>query len=141
MARDLNNYLATIKEHVQVREVNLDDYAEKCSSGALTNKDYFAIERLLQMLVESGIGLAKQLVKHHDRAVRSTAFENFKELCDLGVINSEDLQEWQSMIGLRNILIHEYLDIDHDIINSVLEKKLYKNTGSYCLGMVDRFTK
>lgn len=36
---------------------------KKLLSEKLDNKDYFAVERLLQVLIESEIGIAKQLYK------------------------------------------------------------------------------
>jgi len=139
MDKSLENYLATIKEHIEVCVSNLDDYHQQLKSDKLTNKDYFAIERLLQLLIESGIGLAKQLIKFNDKPVRATAYENFKGLNDLGLIDHNQLNEWQSMIGLRNILVHEYLDIDREILNAVLEKQLYKNTIKFCNDMIKQF--
>lgn len=139
MVRNLDNYLASIMEHIKVCVANLDDYANQFETSSLTNKDYFAIERLIQMLIESGVGLAKQLVKIKHKPIRATAFENFEILHDLKLIDQKQLDEWKSMIGLRNILIHEYLEIDRDIINSVLKKKLYKHAHEYCQIMAKSF--
>ena len=136
MGNSLQNYLATMKEHIEVCTSNLNDYANLLSNDQLTGKDYFAIERLLQLTIESGISLAKQLVKLKEIPVRATAYENFKTLTDLSIINPDQLKEWQSMIGLRNILVHEYLDIDRDILNTVLEKKLYLNTITFCNAII-----
>lgn len=116
--------------------VNLDDFATQLEMSSLTCKDYFAVERLLQMLIESSIVIAKQLVKLSQKPVRATACENFKILFNLKLIDQLQLDDCKSMIGLRDILMHEYLEIDRDILVSVLKKRLYLNTKKYCEQML-----
>ena len=41
-----------------------------------------------------------------------------------GIKNQIPTIEWKKIIGLRNILIHEYSGIDRDIIWDIIENKL-----------------
>ena len=53
MVKNIENYLETIKEHIEVCVSHLDDYNLKLSTGSLDNKDYFPMDRLSQVLIES----------------------------------------------------------------------------------------
>jgi uncharacterized protein YutE (UPF0331/DUF86 family) len=41
-----------------------------------------------------------------------------------GYIDGEPAERWMRMIGFRNILVHEYLTIDREIVYDVLQNRL-----------------
>jgi uncharacterized protein YutE (UPF0331/DUF86 family) len=41
-----------------------------------------------------------------------------------GYIDSETEEMWVSMIGFRNVLVHQYADIDRQIVYDVLQNQL-----------------
>lgn len=41
-----------------------------------------------------------------------------------GYIDEALERQWMRMIGFRNILVHNYLDIDRDIVHDVLQRGL-----------------
>lgn len=127
MERDDSNYWSSIEEHIRICIEQLNEYQAKQAHTTLTLQDYLAIERLLQILIESGISMAKHKVKNADLLPRSNAYDNFELLKEKNIIDSIALTEWKSMIGLRNILVHEYLKINRDIINEILKNKMYMN--------------
>lgn len=126
MEKKADNYIASIQEHVKDCIYNLEDFSRRQGSSKFTAKDYYAIERLLQVLIEAGIGLAKQLVKSQKMPIQAKAYENFVKLCDLKIISEVELQKWKGIIGLRNILVHDYLNIDREILRTILKKKEYR---------------
>jgi len=45
-------------------------------------------------------------------------------LAEQGIINVEQRETWTQMIGFRNILVHEYGDVDRRIVYIVLQNRL-----------------
>ena len=81
-------------------------------------------ERWLQLAAECCIDLAHHLIA--DRGWRSprTYRETFEILRDNGVLDAELCVAMQGWAGLRNVLTHLYLDVDHARICDVLEREL-----------------
>lgn len=66
----------------------------------------------LQVLVENAIGKAKQLLKAHGQNVPVSGYDAFSALADLGLILPQDLTDWNAVVGLRNRIVHDYMNID-----------------------------
>ena len=81
-------------------------------------------ERWLELAAECCIDLAHHLIA--DRGWRSprTYRETFEILRDNGVLDTELCVAMQGWAGLRNVLTHLYLDVDHARICDVLEREL-----------------
>lgn len=120
------NYLASIKEHIQQCVQELDFLSSQIVKRKLTVTEYFAAERVLQVLIESAIGFAKQWVKDFKKIVPSDVYISFITLHDEGIVAENELDNWKKIIELRNILVHDYLNIDRKIIDRILEEKQYQ---------------
>ena len=46
------------------------------------------------------------------------------ELGRLGVLSREFVQEFRSVAGFRNVLVHGYLDVDLDVLYALLHDRL-----------------
>ncbi len=119
------NYLNSIKEHMQQCIFELDSLSKLAQERNLTKTEYFAVERLLQVLIEAAIGFAKQWNKILDNPVASDAYHSFQVLQDHKIINSDELNLWKKIIGLKNILVHDYLNVNREIIDQILKNKQY----------------
>ena len=53
-----------------------------------------------------------------------TKKEAFKLLENNGIINADMSKNMQNMIGFRNITVYDYKDIDENILQNIIEKKL-----------------
>jgi len=62
--------------------------------------------------------LGKALAGHS----RQDAYQTFEILCKCGAQLVEELSGWRKVIGLRNILVHDYLNMDLEIIPSVIDQ-------------------
>ena len=120
-----NIYLDSITLKISSLKTDLDDLASILATRSLSRHEYHSAERLLQVLVESCIGLSKQWVKLIDRSVPTDAYQAINMLKTYGHINDDDEVNWRKIIGLRNALVHDYLNIDPEIIKSVIKSNLY----------------
>ncbi|MDZ4076360.1 MAG: DUF86 domain-containing protein [Hylemonella sp.] len=66
----------------------------------------------LQVLVENSIGKSKQLLKARGQNVPVSGYDAFSALADLGLIQPQDLSSWNAVVGLRNRIVHDYMNID-----------------------------
>lgn len=118
----LQLYLKEVFIHIKEYELELNELSELIG---LNNRDYRAAERLLQLLAEVSIGLAKHWLKSLQKESGSHAYQTFVGLQNLNVISENELMEWRKIIGLRNSLVHGYLNIDRSIIKLIIKDKKY----------------
>jgi uncharacterized protein YutE (UPF0331/DUF86 family) len=94
-----------------------DDYF-----GSETRKA--SAERWLQLAGECAIDLANHAIAHRGLRPPVTYRDSFAILAESGVIDEDlasDMKEWA---GLRNILVHLYLTIDHEVLWNVVDREL-----------------
>jgi uncharacterized protein YutE (UPF0331/DUF86 family) len=100
----------------------LNSYQNKKS---FTEIDILAVERGLQVLIESIIGLCRYVADTCYGIKVSRTREAIDEMKRLEILSAEEHKQLQNMIGCRNILVHEYLNVDEMIIQSIVQKKDY----------------
>ncbi len=78
----------------------------------------------LQILTENAIGKSKQLLKLAKETVPVSAYDSFESLVKIGEIDSSVLEKWNAIIGLRNRIVHEYMNVDMNLVyQRILEKQ------------------
>lgn len=85
-----------------------------------------ALERYLYLVVQSAIDLAEAVVAFKNFRKPTTTSESFRILNEEDVISTELAEKLVKMVGFRNVLAHDYEDIDYDIVYDVLHEK-YKD--------------
>lgn len=141
MGEKLEHYLGSIKEHVIGYGKLLDELREQLEEKKnLSAVEFGACERFLQVLIESGIGFAKQSLKYMNKPLKSDSYSNFEELCNLQFITPDELSLWKSAIGLRNALVHDYLEIDKEVIMQILKQKKYQQLIEFILKTSNQIT-
>jgi uncharacterized protein YutE (UPF0331/DUF86 family) len=105
--------LKRIKETSGLDPVSLDN---------LDKQDIFVLN--LQRAVQAAIDLATHIVASEGLGLSDTIRGNFKLLQDAGIINKEITHRMESMVGFRNIAIHDYETIDKEILKSILTGNL-----------------
>lgn len=85
---------------------------------------YGAAERFLQLAIEAINDMAAHLAADEDWG----GFERTRDLVEIfyrrGLVDQELAERWQRMIGFRNLLVHEYLEIDRRRVYRVLQENL-----------------
>ncbi|MEI4935271.1 type VII toxin-antitoxin system HepT family RNase toxin, partial [Aeromonas caviae] len=75
----------------------------------LSNLEYRAAERILQVSIEASIGVAKHWAKTLAGHTPQDAYQAFEFLVLRGELCPDTLICWSKLIGLRNTLVHDYL--------------------------------
>jgi uncharacterized protein YutE (UPF0331/DUF86 family) len=111
---------AVLRRKLEVILENLNALGPICEmSKEDYRKDVFtrkAVERMLQELIEAAIDINTHVIVAAGSAVPEDYYESFIRAGGLGLISSELAEQLAPSAGLRNRLIHEYDDIDHDIV-------------------------
>ena len=105
--------LKRIKETTRLDPNSIDD---------IDKQDIFILN--LQRAVQAAIDLATHIVASEGLGLSDTIKDNFKFLKNAGIINEELTLRMESMVGFRNIAIHDYQAIDRDILKSILSNNL-----------------
>ena len=91
----------------------LDEARNHLLAGAsLTPLEQNGLLHAVQILVENAIGKAKQQLKVRGETVPVSAYDAFAALARLGCIPADALPAWNAVIGLRNRIVHDYMNVD-----------------------------
>lgn len=119
-----NLYPSAIQSHLETYIAELIDLSTISHQRELSNFEYRAAERLLQISIEAGIGVAKQWAKQLG-ASPVDSYSCFAALARQELITSDELRNWRKVIGLRNALVHDYLNIDPEIVLDIVRNQHY----------------
>jgi len=74
----------------------------------------------LQVLIENAIGKSKHCLKALDASVPVSAYDCFVSLHQQGKITQDDLAQWNAAIGLRNRIVHDYMNVDMQFVYGLI---------------------
>jgi uncharacterized protein YutE (UPF0331/DUF86 family) len=101
--------------------------------GSLSRLEQNGVLHAIQVLVENAIGKAKQLHKAAGKQVPLSAYDSFLGLVELGVVTTSDLTLWNAVIGLRNRIVHDYMNIDMHRVLELVKNEQYKFVTDFLL--------
>ena len=109
----LDLYQAETAQIAREQSSLLDEARKKLDSGIeLSRLEENGVLHALQMLIENAIGKAKQILKAKGEPVPVSAYDALAALVRTGIIDPKDLPAWNAAIGLRNRIVHEYMNVD-----------------------------
>ncbi len=100
-----------------LQSVDLDTFLEDEDTQAKA-------ERWLQVAVECALDLANHIIAERGWQTPSTYREAFKTLHREGLLEAELASQMADWAGLRNVLVHLYLEIDHRLLHKFLQEEL-----------------
>lgn len=114
LALQIKNYISKVKKYrkYEMKEITEDDTLVA------------AVERYLYLVTESTINLAETIVAYNKYRKATTLRENFEILLENQIINGELKEKMVGLVGFRNIIAHQYQEIDYNIVYDVLKNKL-----------------
>ena len=109
----LDKHLLMLGQHLEGVDFSdfKDDYALRCMA-----------ERALQVMVEIVIDIAERIIATENAGPVATAAEAVDRLVDLKVLSSS--QPYVDMVRFRNLIVHQYEEVDPEIIFNIATKKL-----------------
>lgn len=81
-------------------------------------------ERWLQLAGETAIDLANQLIADRGWATPTSYREAFQVLAREGALSEELAEQMEGWASLRNVLVHLYLEVDHERLHEILTEEL-----------------
>jgi uncharacterized protein YutE (UPF0331/DUF86 family) len=83
-----------------------------------------AVERWMQVAIEACIGLAYHVIAERGWTPPDTSRGSFETLAAHDLISPELAARLGMAAGMRNILVHEYAEVDLDVIAAVVREGL-----------------
>jgi uncharacterized protein YutE (UPF0331/DUF86 family) len=133
-------YEQEIKKNISRMNRILGEYRD--TDNHWSEIDTLAIERCLQILIESVIGLSRYVLNTAFSINVSRSREAVDELKRLGELTRNEHNKLTKIIGFRNILVHDYLNVDDTITMAIITKQDYLFTAQIAeklLGILDRY--
>ncbi|MGM3173720.1 type VII toxin-antitoxin system HepT family RNase toxin [Dickeya lacustris] len=115
-----NAYISAVRISLSRYQAELSEIRAILAQRALSNLEYRAAERTLQVSIEACIGVAKHWARALAKHTPQDAYQAFEILVQRGELSPDTLIGWRKIIGLRNALVQDYLNIDPEIIRSVI---------------------
>lgn len=122
----IDDIILNKKESIERCVKQIRDYYSRPSDISFEN-DFLkqdAIALNIQRAAEQCIDLANHVIKIKKLGVPKESRQVFALLARAGIISGDMSKLLQTMVGFRNILVHEYQEIDIRIMTDVIENHL-----------------
>jgi len=130
----LDLYLAETRQLAARQNAVLDQAAALLDQGkTLSPLEENGVLHSLQVLTENAIGKAKHTLKAMGQPVPVSAYDAFKLLSVHGQVDATDLPIWNSVIGLRNRIVHDYLNLDIEVVLALVAERKYHFIRDYLM--------
>jgi len=129
----LSAYVDAVVQHVNESVEDLESLHLVLQQRSWTRIERKGAERLLQTLVEACIGIAKHWLKQENKQLPANAYTVFEKLMELQLIPQDSAEDWQRIIGMRNAIVHDYLNLDEKVIRAIVVNKMYLKLQAFVL--------
>jgi len=119
-----NTYLFSMQEQLLQLKSELQGLTDIIKQGELSRYEYRAAERTLQILIEACIGIAKHWAYALNSSAPADAYSAFETLSQQGIADINKVK-WRKIIDMRNALVHDYLNIEAEIIRVLINNATY----------------
>ena len=130
-SHSFESYVYAIFEQVEQHISGLNELSDISVQRPLTFNQKSAVERSLQVIVEAAIGCSKHFLKSKNKPVPAEARASIERVYEILSISNPGISDMRGAIGMRNAIIHDYLNLDWKKIESVLNEKKYHLVKKY----------
>ncbi len=128
----LDLYQAESERIAQEQLALLDEAKQRIVSGVpLSRLEQSGVLHALQVLIENAIGKSKHLLKSIEEPVPVSAYDAFASLERRGNITPQELTQWNAAIGLRNRIVHDYMNIDINFVYELITSNRHLFIGEF----------
>ena len=113
----LNQLSTSINKIERFKEISLEEFLKDDIIQDVVEYNLFIAINMM-------IDIATHIVVDNNMGSPETLGEAFNILNKEKYLNDEETKVYRNMVGLRNILSHEYINIDKKIIYSILKNSL-----------------
>ena len=122
----LDIYFAETANIAREQTAMLDEARQALSAGRpLSRLERNGVLHAFQVFVENAIGMAKHLLKDRGEPVPVSGYDSFSALCRSGILQPSDLESWNRFIGLRNRIVHDYMNLDMERVLDLVRSEGY----------------
>ncbi len=122
----LYKLLDSIRENLGLlKEVNLDRLI-----------DYYAALHAMQIAIQSLIDMTS-LVAASLGKPPSSFYEAGEILAKEGAFSEGDLAKYRGIVGFRNVLVHNYLEVDRELFREIVETGRYGDIEALALKVLE----
>ncbi len=119
------------KNVILTRLEKIDKHLERILSYIELSYEEFLDDENAQDIVEYNlfqtvnhlINITQHIVVDEEYGLPQTAYEASQILCHKGIIENDDLELLKKMIGFRNTVGHDYMNLNKKIVYSILTKE------------------
>ncbi len=122
-----------VDKYVVISRVEqIDKLLDKISGYNRISYEQFLNDSIIQDVVEYNlfrivnhiIEIIEHIVVDEDYGIPSSSYEAAQILSEKGIINKRDLGTLKKRIGFRNVVGHEYININKEIVYKILMNNL-----------------
>jgi len=111
---ELERYLSQIKEY---EDISVNQYKQDWKIQRI-------VERTLHLMIEVCIDIANHIISDRNLRMPSSYADTFQVLKEAGIIKKSLFNRLEKMAKFRNIIVHQYEQVEPAIIVSILKKNL-----------------
>jgi uncharacterized protein YutE (UPF0331/DUF86 family) len=116
----IRRHLAALRESLQVLAARNEVSLEELDADT---ELLWVVERGLQLCAQNALDIATHIAASRGRDVPDYA-SAIDELGRLDVLDHDFVREFRNVAGFRNVLVHGYLDVDLDVLYTLLHDRL-----------------
>lgn len=128
---DFEPYVMALTEQIEQYLSGLDELSDLLNHRPLTFNERSAVEWSLQVIVDAAIGCSKHYLKAQNKPVPSKARASIGRVYECLLLTQPDINDIRGAIGMRNAIIHDYLNLDWGKLEVVLRDKKYHRVSEY----------
>ncbi len=116
----IRRHLAALRESLQVLAARSDVSLEELNADT---ELLWVVERGLQLCAQNALDIATHIAAGRGRDVRTTPAPSTSS--DASACSTDEfVHEFRNVAGFRNVLVHGYLDVDLDVLYTLLHDRL-----------------